>query len=63
MFVDSIKRSTSLLNWTHYPYRAIERDPFANSKVLVFHIMPELYTGRSELSRAGQIMEVCKKNH
>lgn len=32
----------SLLKWTHYPYRAIEKDPFANSKVLVFHIMSEV---------------------
>ena len=45
MFVDSKKRNTSLLNWTHYPYRAIEREPFANSKTVVFHIMLELYTG------------------
>ncbi len=42
-FTKGFLKNHSFLKKAHYPYRAVENDPFAKYKTEVFHIMRLFY--------------------
>ena len=49
-FTKGFLKNRSFLKKAHYPYRAVENDPFAKYKTEVFHIMRLFYSRQPELS-------------